>query len=978
MTTQSDSQAPRYTIKGDKVVLVNELTGDIHVTGEVKVTFLDTQPLSFDFLTARSIEQTRRLLEELQVSDKYNVETYEPRPEIERHINRFFASPRTGLLIFGESGIGKTNVLAHLCRQLLSDRQVVLFYSGFDFFDELNIEQRILKDCGSLHRIPSLREFFDTLDSLNQASEHFTDFVVVVDSVENARDPARLLRVLDSVISSVSYSWFKVIVTIQTGAYEAISSEHDTLDWQPIAPGKYYFPDGNVSLMPLPSVVLEPFNLTELQGAWNKTQIDFNLKSLPETNRNLIRHPYFFKLFTELYKSGVDTTSLFAFSTVWDLSKHYYETRLPLLKGRRRNPSRILLNELIGKLLEKRFVWFSILELVEDTAIGHYFTDYATNKPYANLLNLGLLQEHATSDLTDVRISFKSNPLFAYALYQHLLGCDDLTVEHLVSIVTELIPGPMGFSLEDLADENDLHKRTEAVEYFRILRSFWYSPLIKAIAHLLVDRWKMGEKETFVYKFFVEGINARALWAIEGIQVKFIEVAAREIPETLEQLIPSVLASYASLFSGINSLLLPVSSPENRLFSDLFDDLAENALTQEATAIVNALLSSRRNSPDEIVEFYLSLAKVHRAAHDDEQGLANLLEANKYAVASGNVAKMGRVANSIGVFYNETGGDPTTTIQWLERGLEFSIQAGQPRESIAASHFNIGTALANQQSFPRAVSHLEQSLKLIDIRKFPLRAAQILAEIGKSQEAQKNFREALNAYQQAISLYEANGRNAQIVDLIPRIGNILMMVGQLTKAASLFQLGLELGEDEPSVLPEQQFALMANLTLALARTGNIADAMTQFQKANEYHENIGLPPTQDYFVMQLNIARILADSQNFPEAIAIYTNSLSKFNSGSEDVLWYTMKSELGIVYLETGNLNLALDHMRDALPFFEARQDQDELPLAILYANLGTVYKKQGMTNQALEHYRKSYPLLLRLGMDELATKLQVELKAA
>lgn len=167
MTIRNDNQTPRYTITGEKVILVNELTGNIHATGEVKVAFLDTQPLSFDFLTAKSIEQTCRLLEELQLSGKYKIETYEPRPEIERHINRFFANPRTGFLIFGESGVGKTNVLAHLCRQLLSDRQVVLFYSGFDFFDELNIEQRILKDCGSLHRIPSLKEFFDSLDSLN-------------------------------------------------------------------------------------------------------------------------------------------------------------------------------------------------------------------------------------------------------------------------------------------------------------------------------------------------------------------------------------------------------------------------------------------------------------------------------------------------------------------------------------------------------------------------------------------------------------------------------------------------------------------------------------------------------------------------------------------------------------------------------------------------------------------------------------------
>jgi tetratricopeptide (TPR) repeat protein len=923
-------------------------------------------------LTAKSTVQSHRLLKDVQSLGRYNAKTYEPRPEIERHINHFLASPQTGLVIFGESGVGKTNVLTHLCQQLLNDGQVVLFYNGLDFTDNLNVEQRILEDCGCMHKIPSLRELLATLDTLNQTAEHLTDFVVLVDSVEIAAEPAHLLRVLDSIISNVSYSWFKVIVTVQTGAYKGIAEEHDKIRWRPITPTKYYLSDGKTTSTVLPGVMLEPFDFTELQGAWNKAEIGISLKSLPEASRNLIQHPYFFRLFVELYKKpSTDVVALLTVSTTWELSRRYYETHLPALAGegrRRRNPSRVLLNELINRLLEKRFIWFSILELTEDTTLGRYFTDYEANRPYADLLTSSILLEHATPD-KNVIVSFTPNQLFAYALYEYLRGHNHLNTDNIVAIVTDLLPGPMGFRLEEVTN---LDETFAAIEYFRTLRNFWYPPLVEAIAHLLADHWNAGEQETFVVKFLVDCYAAPgALWAYaapgafsaaEGISIKLIEVIACTNPKELGQLIPTMVSVHP----------VPILSiVEDRILGQLFNDLAENALTQEATSIVNSLLTERSNSPAEIVELYLVLARVYRAAHNDERRLENLLEANRHATASGDIAKIGRVANAIGVFYNETDGDPATAIQWLEQGLEFAAKAGQPQESIAASHFNIGVALATQRDFPRAVSHLEQSLKLTDIKETPLRAAQILTKIGKAQEAQRNFGQALNAYQQASSLYEANNQAEQVVDLAFHIGGILMMTRQFPQAVDHFRRCLEKGDS--SLSADQRFALMANLALALAGKGNTTDAMDWFQKANEYHDNTGLSLTQDYFITQLNFARFLADSKNYPQAIAVYTNSLSKFNLDGEDVLRYTMKSELGIAYLEAGNFDLALDYIRDALPFFEMRQD--ELPLAILYANLGTVYKKKGMTAQAVEYYRKSHPLLLKFGMDELATNLQAEI---
>jgi len=405
--------------------------------------------------------------------------------------------------------------------------------------------------------------------------------------------------------------------------------------------------------------------------------------------------------------------------------------------------------------------------------------------------------------------------------------------------------------------------------------------------------------------------------------------------------------------------------------------LVENALTQEAAAIVNVLVAERSNQPAEIAEFYLWLARVHATARNDEQRLASLLEANQYATASGDVAKIGKVTNAIGVFYNETDGDPAMAIQWLERGLELAAKAGQSQESIAASHFNIGVALANQREFSRAVSHLEQSLKLTDVKETPLRAAQIQAEIGKAQEAQRNFEQALDAYHLAMALYGAASQTEQVIDLTFHIGSILMMTRQFSQAADLFRKCLELGEDNSFISPDQRFALMANLALALAGIeGNTAEATTWFQKANEYHDNTGLPLTQDYFITQLNFARFLAHVKKYPEATTIYATALRKLAPDIDEVFRHTLGVELGTVYVKTGDYRLAVKYITDGLPFFEATRQ--ERALADLYEILGNAYREQGLAAQSIEYYHKSYPLLLKFGMNETAAKIEAYLAEA
>lgn len=933
-----------------------------HVTSS-----LNTSPVNFDHLINKSVNQIHRLLNKLQPSAvfPYDAEMYEPRAEIEQYITRFLVGSQPGMFVFGESGTGKSNLLAHLCLQLRDNDQMVLLYTGSDFFNDMDVEQRILKDCGCVPQYVSLTALLETLNTRNERSEHPISFVILVDSIEKARDPGYLWRALDSIITQTSYAWFKVIATIQTGAYKAILAEHEERGWKSVAPSKYYLPHSSAIPVNLPGVALGLFTSTELHGAWNKAQMGVDLESLPEATRYLIHHPFFFGLFINIYKSGTDATSLLTISTSWGLLEKYYEQRLPEKREskRSRNPSGVLLNELIGKLLQDQTIWYSILDLIEDTIIGRYFVNYEANKPYADLLDCGILREHTTPDKTDVKVSFTPTLLFAYALYQYFRGRgNNLSIEYLVTIVAGLIPGPLMVDLEDTASSDDLDQKLAAIQYYRILRSFWYLPLTEAIAHLLADRligWNNGEGETFVVKCLVGFYAARLWWATEEISVKLIEIMALMNPEKLGQLIPTMMAVYP-----VSPLSFSSTFTEDRILGRLFDDLAENALVQEATLIVNTLLEERSNNSDEIVELYLVLARVHKTARNNQQRLANLLEANQHAISSSNLRKMGRVANAIGVFYNETG-DAVAAIQWLEQGLEFTARAGQSQENIAASHFNIGVALADQRNFPRAISHFEQSLMLVDRTKSPLRTAQILSQIGKAQEAQSNFSEALSAYQQASSLYEAGNHIKEVIDLAFPIGSILMIERKFPQAVTHFRHCLE--QDDFTISPDQRFALMTNLALALADIeNNTAEATAAFQKATDYHYDNALPLTQDYLILQLNFARFLARGKKYSEAVTAY---LSTIGATEDEGFRRLFGLELGSIYVQTGDYRLAVKYITDALPFVEETKREDNL--ADFYEILGDAYRGLGLNAEATECYQKSLPLLLKLQLNDRVKKV-------
>jgi hypothetical protein len=77
---------------------------------------------------------------------RYIPQVYFPRKEMESELEAFLKGSKSGFLLLGESGIGKTNLLCHKVDEWRERGEIVLFYAGHQLNPDEPMEQRLLSD----------------------------------------------------------------------------------------------------------------------------------------------------------------------------------------------------------------------------------------------------------------------------------------------------------------------------------------------------------------------------------------------------------------------------------------------------------------------------------------------------------------------------------------------------------------------------------------------------------------------------------------------------------------------------------------------------------------------------------------------------------------------------------------------------------------------------------------------------------------
>jgi tetratricopeptide (TPR) repeat protein len=123
-------------------------------------------------------------------------------------LEAFLKGSKSGFLLLGESGIGKTNLLCHKVDEWRERGEIVLFYAGHQLNPDEPMEQRLLSD------LYLQGDFIRLLEFVRKEGRRF---IVVVDGVNEHPQSAKLLKCLCEFVQRYGRNFpLKVILSVRS------------------------------------------------------------------------------------------------------------------------------------------------------------------------------------------------------------------------------------------------------------------------------------------------------------------------------------------------------------------------------------------------------------------------------------------------------------------------------------------------------------------------------------------------------------------------------------------------------------------------------------------------------------------------------------------------------------------------------------------------------------------------------------------
>ncbi|MCS6883574.1 MAG: serine/threonine-protein kinase [Oscillochloridaceae bacterium] len=398
------------------------------------------RPISvgWDHVRAAARAQASQVLRELAGAPHrpgpYAPHLYIPRANAEEHLRAFLTSASGALLLIGDSGTGKTNLLARWAEHLQQQGDAVLFYRcGGSLGAE--IDREISRDLGReapealAHDLGQIRRL---------AAEAGRCLVLIFDGLNEYRSgaqagPESLLKQLDALVGRVAGPALRVVISCNSVAWGQLErAGAANLFWS----AYYYGPDGQ------PWLSLEPFTPDELAMAYQRYagfyRLQTPLERLPTSVRERLRKPLMLRLIAESCRDG--PVELAARGPGLGLFRRYYEERV------RQRREHLFMDELAGEMLRRGAISVPIRDLARNEHLREELLREDPDTAYCRLLDNGVLVEQRGHPFAGETVSFAYTELGAYVLARHLLG-GAAGSEGLVGAVTGLMARARAFPL---------------------------------------------------------------------------------------------------------------------------------------------------------------------------------------------------------------------------------------------------------------------------------------------------------------------------------------------------------------------------------------------------------------------------------------------------------------------------------------------------------------------------------------------------
>ncbi|MDW8027854.1 MAG: tetratricopeptide repeat protein [Armatimonadota bacterium] len=433
---------------------------------------ISVSQLTYPILYERSSRQSEIWLHENIVARRYIPQVYHPRKEMESELEAFLKGSKTGFLLLGEAGIGKTNLLCRKVEEWRERGEIVLFYAGHQLpaSSEGNVQllkERIMQD---------LYLTGDFLELLNFLRKEGRRLIFVVDGVNEHSNPVALLKCLCNFAQSYFGKNLKVIFSFRSAffdkALQALAEGKSEEQKRSLEAGLFPSSVFQVRMVEREGRKVETYRFTlermeekELEaiyeayrayegrfdpvtGKWVRFRPTTPFASLTPSVRSMLTHPWYLRMVMEAYDGKPIPQRLWAGEVLKAFcdAKIYGRTH----EERERFAARADLVDELVKLMRKNKTdtfrrdqmhelspnWSRVLVEIE-----------IARSPYLQLVDEGVLIEVPETEIVGRRtrtrylIRFAFDSLFEYLLSEDILaevgGWENLTGEHLAKLLYE-------------------------------------------------------------------------------------------------------------------------------------------------------------------------------------------------------------------------------------------------------------------------------------------------------------------------------------------------------------------------------------------------------------------------------------------------------------------------------------------------------------------------------------------------------------
>ena len=486
------------------------------VAGEGEGAAAAAAPDPWEALQARAAKQARRFLDAQRGADAAGVPgifdeaLYVRRSGPEGELARFLEGPAAGLLLIGDSGVGKTNLLCRWTLDLLEQGHAVLAYDAGAQADP-EVEREVVRDLGAAG--------LDAVDA--EAARAGRKLVLVFDSLGDFRGEGEdgaevLLRRINAMVQ-------------RAGDHVRIVASCNAATWarmERAAPMRLdrhrYF----TSAGERPFLGIDGLTAEELEEAYPKYREVFGLFSafadLPPSVRERLRNPLLLRMAAEVYRGRAQPLPA-------DLADVHHR----FLQERVARPREVLLVESIAeRMIREKAGALSVSDLGRDEAIGRDVLDDDPRSAYSRLLDSGVIQEWQDGPQSGLVVKFHNALVAAYALARRLLAEGVDVAQRAAELVAQDAQSPLAWdtartllatsgdrgALVALASSRDGEERELATEALLELHGDDPSRTVELLRSLLEGESEEGRR-TALKAAYAIGPGARELFlhaAIDG------------------------------------------------------------------------------------------------------------------------------------------------------------------------------------------------------------------------------------------------------------------------------------------------------------------------------------------------------------------------------------------------------------------------------------------------------------------------------